>query len=329
MEVWHTQTLVGLVLCVLYIGWRTSESLGKLPAAALTYFFLSAVMVYANPWYHEIFNMPEVMLMDGYAAFAMSTLFVIFIAVGLTPWNVFNRIFQGLLIIIAINSFVSAVFGRGIFHANSIDASIAAIAIHLVSTHFKEKLLHIVLLMAMAMAIIMSGGTTGIVACAMGFMVGFLSLRSFTAAILAPAVMLLFGRFSIGTEVYQDWGRYEAWRLFMSWWRDNAHWLIGSGLGTFEVLASPIQQKTTDIYVFMHNEYLQILFDTGIIGLLLALAIWFKAIYRVRTHPVYLSALASASVVMLTQSPLRFFVSQLFIAMMVFKALYANPRDLV
>jgi hypothetical protein len=100
------------------------------------------------------------------------------------------------------------------------------------------------------------------------------------SVIMAAAIPLIVGALVDfhGLRGLLDSGyRFTAYRTFMKmWWIHDSH-LWGSGFGTFLVLGKIIQNKTGFmngfIWNFMHSDILQILFETGFVGLILFTAL--------------------------------------------------------
>lgn len=70
--------------------------------------------------------------------------------------------------------------------------------------------------------------------------------------------------------------RFEMWESFLDWWAHYANIWIGAGIGSFEWVGPYLDPGQTfrnqhlGFYV-MHNEWLQLLFESGIIGLVCGL----------------------------------------------------------
>lgn len=71
--------------------------------------------------------------------------------------------------------------------------------------------------------------------------------------------------------------RFEMWDYFFTWWNQNADQWTGTGPGTFEwvgpTMLDPGPTSRNHGYGFyvMHNDWLQLLFETGIIGFCLSI----------------------------------------------------------
>ena len=70
--------------------------------------------------------------------------------------------------------------------------------------------------------------------------------------------------------------RFEMWKNFYNWWIANADPLFGTGMGGFEFIGPTL--KTPDIvaaqklgFFVAHNDWLQIGFESGLVGLTLSI----------------------------------------------------------
>lgn len=64
-------------------------------------------------------------------------------------------------------------------------------------------------------------------------------------------------------------GRIHYWETALHMWKE--HWVVGSGIGTYAVL-NPEYQESVYYSKHAHNDYLEILAEVGLVGLLLFLA---------------------------------------------------------
>lgn len=63
-------------------------------------------------------------------------------------------------------------------------------------------------------------------------------------------------------------GRFEVWEKSMHFWNQHANPFLGFGLGSFAVIGPAMTEHK---YIWLHSDYLQILFEMGVIGLILVL----------------------------------------------------------
>lgn len=94
----------------------------------------------------------------------------------------------------------------------------------------------------------------------------------------AIPTIILTGYLTHGHKSFFDSsGRFQMWVFFMKLWAVNwRNWLTGTGFGTFGIFSNNLQQafKTnpSDWWIWMHNDWLQMAFECGIVGL--AIMIW-------------------------------------------------------
>lgn len=109
-----------------------------------------------------------------------------------------------------------------------------------------------------------------------------------------------------------QWGRLRIWILSIHWWlaQDMQTFFVGTGLGSTEVLLPHIQygeghRGQHEWFLWMHNDWLQLLFEQGIIGLAVYLNAFFFAL-KASWKNVYLSsALIGVAVCALGNYPAR------------------------
>lgn len=123
----------------------------------------------------------------------------------------------------------------------------------------------------------------------------------------AVAVLLCVGKFTIGKELLNDSDRFMIWRFMFDRWRDPRNIAMGTGFGTFHVIGINLQHMAdastgTHLYnispgfhwVTLHNDPLQMLFECGIVGLVLLCVTYCSALIKVvkeKQWPIAMSIL--------------------------------------
>lgn len=108
-------------------------------------------------------------------------------------------------------------------------------------------------------------------------------------------------------------GRFPVWALV---WRDFWHgplWakLFGNGLGSTPLLVPLLQldarydPQSSRFFMYLHNDWLQLLYEAGLIGFGLSVALYLGAVYHSRYNPRWAAMLAAYGVAMLTNFPLH------------------------
>lgn len=178
------------------------------------------------------------------------------------------------------------------------------------------------------------------------FFVSFLAyeLSLLRREILFQALAVVFSLFlslapSI-TTLPDFWGgssRLSMYQDFMGWWFDKGQWISGMGQGSFENLSLPIQKELGKAevksqtekgiayikYDTMHSDWIQLLFEQGIIGFIATLFLvleCLKILWKRRSHAAFGVFLAFNACAVLNY-PLHIFVFSFLGAFLVGHAL--------
>ncbi len=118
-----------------------------------------------------------------------------------------------------------------------------------------------------------------------------------------PAILAL-GYLTHGHKVFFDSsGRFQMWVFFMKLWAVNWRNVVtGTGFGTFGVFSQNLQQhfivNPTDWWIWMHNDWLQMAFECGIIGLALMCWMYATCVWRLRRSAPEMQSLLLFGVMM-------------------------------
>ena len=100
------------------------------------------------------------------------------------------------------------------------------------------------------------------------------------------ATAICFAWLFVGNTFLADTGRFVIWKAGLQWWWDHYSVWIGSGTGTTIVLLTGIQVMTRttldNLFLWFHNDWLQILFENGAIGLVLIINLFCWALWESR-----------------------------------------------
>jgi hypothetical protein len=237
-------------------------------------------------------------LPEGYhlkiAAITVST-YITLLLFGMLPLllnkDAFKNIFTILFAIAVIDSIWmlvrSVIYGPDQCYAmmsnSAIDASFIACFIPIALSFFKKReimwLEGIFLLIPMVLAIIVSKSSTGIAG--IGIAIAsylFMEYGLKSLKIIAPLALAICGGAYIylKDELLNPNGRYGIWKGSLDFFLKETHILIGSGIGTFFMWGPEIQMHNNNslgsngqqaLFIWMHNDWLQVLFEMGIIGL--------------------------------------------------------------
>ena len=122
--------------------------------------------------------------------------------------------------------------------------------------------------------------------------------------------------------------RILAYKRFMSaWWNDG--WvtrIFGSGPGSFQYLTFLIEQSKKEIFLMMHSDWLQIIFEFGIVGFILTVLFIISAIQKSWNRPNVLAGVFGCCAFALTYHGLRFMPGMLLYAYIFKQAFYGNEK---
>jgi hypothetical protein len=107
--------------------------------------------------------------------------------------------------------------------------------------------------------------------------------------------------------------RIEHWKVFFAWWAQSWHWIVlGVGPGTFIWISIIMGKFTTPLFLQMHSDWLQVLWEEGLVGFSLSIWVWMDAVRRARQQRVEnLAGVFGVAAFCLTYHPFRFFPSAL------------------
>lgn len=136
-----------------------------------------------------------------------------------------------------------------------------------------------------------------------------------------------------GSQLFDSGQRLHAYKIFMSHWWKTGHIFTGLGPSSFQILSRDIQKQAGFmvqgdqlwVWLWMHSDWLQTIFEFGLIGFTLIVSITLQTLYKLsRLHdPTTFAiavALASSAVF---DYPARLFPTAILIAWVV---IYAHRR---
>lgn len=120
-----------------------------------------------------------------------------------------------------------------------------------------------------------------------------------------------------------DNGRIKLWRDMMSWWWERCNHLFGAGLGTFELFGPSVQRTKHTLdqkyFIWMHSDWLQIVFEIGFIGLIVSVWTYSAALKHSLDRGPMFPSLVGFGIMMCGNYPLHLpvhaFVGALLISM--------------
>lgn len=322
IDLWRFPNFIFILLMLCFVSFKIAKKTNLIAGVASFYTFFSALFVYAlsSVRYGQQFQF----YMNTVAARAfMQSIVSVFFLYTIENTAILWALFE-------LASYVNSLlmlFGYGITRILSFNATFAAITVPLI--WFKPssmKFPYSLIMFLPIAAIIKAGGSTPIFVCIAGFLGMAIASKRWNFVFPSIILPLIAGMFLERDQLLNSNERVERWKTFMSWWIDHNDKILGTGSGTFEWLGPIIERRDSNAYVFMHNEYLQILFEQGIVGLALFLIVFYVAARRSFKTPWLFASLCSVSVAMLTQFPLRFVITQLFVLLILRECLWKRSQ---
>lgn len=102
------------------------------------------------------------------------------------------------------------------------------------------------------------------------------------------------GKYLIGKMLFNPEGRTEVWRDSFHFWKDYVNPWFGTGLGTFYFIGPALTAEKYKIgFIWLHSDWLQVLFEMGLVGALLFVAAYIQALCRSwNEHRLFTSLIA-------------------------------------
>ncbi len=322
MDTWRLINLAGMTTLLFVLVYRASKSLGYPIPITWGYFLLRALLVFENPLFHGdwsfhnsngvSFKLPT--QLDQTAGQAFAQLLLIPLVVFVMPKRHFRYWQTFFLGIGLIETYFMLNDGEALMGASSFDSAFIAALMPFTGVYTVGPFLLSIVLSARAATAVMILGT----ATAAGLVAHFKNWKAAVLTLVSMALFIWFCTFLPSLHGLSSAGRVPAWIRFMEWWKVEASWTFGTGIGTFQWIGPAIDGlEGSRLFMHMHNDWLQILFEGGVLGLLLAVSSFGFLLWRSWNRPKLFAAVVGLGVFALTYHPLRFFPTALFIACVV------------
>jgi hypothetical protein len=122
-----------------------------------------------------------------------------------------------------------------------------------------------------------------------------------------------------GQKFMNDDGRYHVWKMALAQWLDMGHYVLGAGTGTFSIFGPAVQKANgyTQFFLWAHNDWLQVLFEQGVLGLVLTALVFvcmLSGSLKTRGYWLFVTVIG-LGLAAVTQMPLRIFPLAVFSAL--------------
>lgn len=201
----------------------------------------------------------------------------------------------------------------GVLDAHTFDTAIMALLLPVVFMIFKNKWVKFTLSFLFVTAILCSKSMSALVVLGVTHFFFALMVSRYwgtkSVVSLVPLGVLYFFKDKIF-----DWnGRLEMWKAYLDFFlsRPDKFW-FGWGLGSFETLTLKIPVGGI-FYRSAHNDFLQLLIETGVVGLTVYLSAIGWTLYKVRHNAIFFSWGMGYIALSLVYFPGHFFLSQMLV----------------
>lgn len=324
-DTWRTHQLFGLIITTIAFCWMIAKPMGKWYAIALCYSVISAIWLFQNP--EEVW--PGLMIrIDATSANAAFVMILISAVIAFAKKELLEIFLSGIVLAVSMNCVSVIIFKHGMFHGSSMDNAAAALCLPFAFYVKNKRWQEWTMITIILTSIFVRHGTTALVMLfAMTFVQIFYAKKIKKGAILALSlailgvgyvisykyIMTLYGEISIKSLTSE---RYHNWAEGMTWWWSNANLFFGTGTGSYQWIGPAIHNQKTLIYIWMHNEYLQGIFEQGLVGLALFVTVYVIALRKSISQPWLFTTFIGLGIMSITQFPFRFFITQLMIVLL-------------
>ncbi len=137
--------------------------------------------------------------------------------------------------------------------------------------------------------------------------------KSLGVAVLIPLIFVIPLYHFFGAKFAENYGRFANWEKMMRFWDDNLSHTFGSGPGTYWVYVQAVEgiKDKDKIWLRMHNDWFQILFEQGWVGLISIIYLFISMLKRSFHEPVIFSMVLGFGLIACTMYPLHLFFFQL------------------
>ena len=347
---WREQQLIAVILLGVYFSWRVGKRTHLYAGLVMAWTLISSSLVFMNlysdlnvvvplKWDKTTYaNLRDRMDSLTAQAYIFSSMMA-FAALTVKHRTINLFLGLGLPIFVVVNCTLIVFFKFGLFNNLAMDSTFIAMVypLMMLRPEMREDRVtlpyNLLAVLAMFMPIVAFRESTAFFVLIGGFGAYFMARGLWKEVLLISMAVLSLAYFVTGDELFNSRGRLAHWDMFFQWWDVNANRLIGTGTGSFEWLGERIQNKSAPgikegVYLWMHNEYLQVLFEQGVVGLVLMLGLVYKCLQLSWKTPWLFAANAGVLVSFLTQFPLRWPLSMFYVCILIRLSLNEEDRRL-
>ena len=331
LDHWETQETFLFLFLILVISWRLQRKFHPLVGISYLIGASSACVHYLFPkfYFWEFGKITEASFGSVVAGSALYLSLIACTFLVLSESN--NAWIQIALIVLSVIDSLFVIFTHGHYWVQSnpaMDATFIVIMLPLILGAFKNKFQVLsVLGFLTTLSVVISQSSTGLMGLGVGFG-AWLFLEYGGIAILGVAlvglVLILFGFHHLGFEFLNSNGRTGIWNLSMNYFFKEVDMISGAGTGSYYLYGPALFNSP---FVWLHNDWLQVLFENGFLGLVSALSLFLTMLWKARKRPGLMSAILTYGVCAFTQMLLRFPITAILGATLI-HATFVTERPL-
>lgn len=295
VDMWKVQQLWGLAALVLFFSWNLWKRTKIDKFIIFMYVYFSCMCLYIGT---AIAMLQILMFFLLYAFFNKKYIYYVF--------YVICTLLLGDVIWFDLGN------NYGLFNATTFDNCIMAVMIPWLI--FSEKsLIKYFVAVLFALSIFSLHSRTGMLIIGMCALAQCYRSKSWKLLlfILICAALFCTQEWSMLTN-FPAGGRIDQWYTYGRIWLENDYHWLGTGLGTFEELT--LQMPVNGVFFrHAHNDYLQMLYETGIIGLSVFVLFTGYVFYRARESFLQTTMILAYFIASMFYFPMHFFLSQLIL----------------
>lgn len=321
MTAWSVEASIVLFFCALLIAKKILQKNSIFFAVIFSYVAFSALRVYALPWTPWVGEEPTWVIMFEHSAQAslIQVLLMVAAVFCLKP-DTWIKLFQWIAV---INAAWICTGWYGVLLNDSMSGCFSAVLLPLLFINHRPLwqigLVTASLFVAHQSLPLFCGFF-------LLFMLGLQTGR-YLWTILTPCIALGVGFLALRSTLFDGRGRYNLWEMSMSWWVDHANGWIGTGSGSYHVIGPYLTHELGSIFTFLHSDWLQILFEQGVIGVVLALILFLKVLLKARGALLF--SAATCGIWMVANMPMRYPLSAFYLVVLI-RVIYSaqDPKAL-
>jgi hypothetical protein len=312
LKYWYWwQTGIVLLIGAILLA-RKIQSHSPIVGLAFAWACFSALRIFASPVspYLDESNQWQAVL-DCSTASALASLFIYLFAARALPMIRWSILFQVVALVNAIALIIGSFFGKpfGILMNASMSG---CFNVSLLPLFFHGKKRPGISILLLVISILVTAQSQPI-----GLLILLTEIVIFRAGYRKSAVgfWLISGTLALmilGDRFLNTSGRLNIWTTAMHWWWNQSSVFLGSGLGTFFAIGPTFNRP--DVFIWLHSDWLQVLFEQGVIGFVLIAVLFLRAIFnaRIRSRPAIQYALITYGVWGIANMPLHYPLSALY-----------------